>query len=739
MIESVDVLHCYYAHGQFNENFQRRCYWMLDGEFEHIAFVHYREVKEGYRSGTSRLLPDPGSRSESLQTGSASSLAQQNSAAATIEISPASTSRVDWKGKTLSSEFEDVDSRDYPSADSPDRTVYGSISCSASVEPEVAGFWPGIHNLATNTISMPDQKLYIEQPATVDFKTHREVQLRVHDISDAVTCGDKLINNVGVQAVGEYPGKLIQELQQYDSNLIGVGTKVLLVGNFLRNKKLPDAAKWGCMFGEIEVSAEVLTNNVIRCQVPSHAPGRVPFYITCSNRLACNEINPPGFSFITAVKSTAQEEMHLQVRLAKLLHVGPRRKREWLINKVHEDGKGQGVIHLAASLGYEWAMDLIVAAGISPNFRDARGRTALHWASYFGREETVIVLIKLGASRGGVDDPTPSIPGGRTAADLASGRGHKGIAGYIAEADLITRLSSLTVNQNVVDNDAATMAAQAAVETASKSAQAAALIQAVFHALLSHFQSTKGNDDMSEVSLELGILGSWNRHQKMSNFGDYLHTAASKIQHKYRGRKGMNEFLKLRNRIVKIQARVRGHQVRKQYKKLLWSVCIVEKIILLWRRKGSGLLGFRMRTAIENAASDTDAGNEYEFLKVGQQQKVDGIGKALARVKSMARDQEALLKEEAMIATISIDSQIKALALAQAAVALHLINENYAAFHSKMQMTIPLLSSRTTFQVLFPFGLPSKHQGQNARQLVHVLTKNLPSKSYIYDATGSWN
>ncbi|KAE8733147.1 calmodulin-binding transcription activator 3-like isoform X4 [Hibiscus syriacus] len=742
-VESVDVLHCYYAHGQFNENFQRRCYWMLDEEFEHIVFVHYRDVNKVCSSGTSRLLPDPGLQSVSLQTASASSLAQENSPAATIEISLASASRVDvdWNGKTLCPEFEDADSRDYPSANSPDQPVYGSISCTASIEPEVAGegfpesnfnhgtvsgpcFWPGIHNLATDTVSIPDQKLYVEQPATADYITHREAQLRVHDTSDTETCGDKLINNVGVQAAGEYPGKLIQELQQYDSIDIGVHndkpgelkkldsfgrwmdkeiggdfddslmasdsanywntlntetddkevsslsrhmqldidslgpslsqeqlfsivdfspdwaysgveTKVLLVGIFLRNKELSGAAKWGCMFGEIEVSAEVLTNNVIRCQVPSHAPGRVPFYITCSNRLACSEIRefeyrqkPPGFSFITAVKSTAQEEMHLQVRLAKSLHVGHRRKRlvcavedcdkcllknnicstgiasangciqskeglilnllkqklrEWLINKVHEDGKvphilddkGQGVIHLAAFLGYEWAMDPIVAAGISPNFRDARGRSALHWASYFGREETVIALIKLGASPGAVDDPTPNFPGGRTAADLASSRGHKGIAGYLAEADLITRLSSLTVNQNAVDNDAATMATQEAVQTASqvapsngaldencalkgslaavrKSAHAAALIQDAFRARLSHLQSTKGNDDMSGVSLDLGILGSWNRHQK-NHFGDYLHTAASKIQHKHRGWKGRNEFFKIRNRIVKIQ------------------------------------------------------------------------------------------------------------------------------------------------------------------------------------------
>jgi hypothetical protein len=29
-VGSIDVLHCYYAHGEDNENFQRRCYWMLE-------------------------------------------------------------------------------------------------------------------------------------------------------------------------------------------------------------------------------------------------------------------------------------------------------------------------------------------------------------------------------------------------------------------------------------------------------------------------------------------------------------------------------------------------------------------------------------------------------------------------------------------------------------------------------------------------------------------------------------
>lgn len=213
------------------------------------------------------------------------------------------------------------------------------------------------------------------------------------------------------------------------------------------------------MFGEIEVSAEVLAENVIRCQTPLHSPGRVPFYVTCSNRLACSEIrefeyleNPTKSVGPVGIKITPEDEVRLKVRLLKLVDLGPDKKWwkcsvpecekcklkgkmylmkddsgvlqetfqidgsnhtsprdvllqrlvrdklfEWLVFKVHEGGKGphvldsegQGVIHLAAALGYVWAMGPVVAAGISPNFRDAHGRTGLHWASYFGRSDSI--------------------------------------------------------------------------------------------------------------------------------------------------------------------------------------------------------------------------------------------------------------------------------------------------------------------------------------------------------------
>ncbi|CAL5327763.1 unnamed protein product [Camellia sinensis] len=50
---SVDVLHCYYAHGEENENFHSRSYWLLEEERSNIVLVHYHEVKFFRRSGRS--------------------------------------------------------------------------------------------------------------------------------------------------------------------------------------------------------------------------------------------------------------------------------------------------------------------------------------------------------------------------------------------------------------------------------------------------------------------------------------------------------------------------------------------------------------------------------------------------------------------------------------------------------------------------------------------------------------
>lgn len=84
--------------------------------------------------------------------------------------------------------------------------------------------------------------------------------------------------------------------------------------------------------------------------------------------------------------------------------------------------------------------------------------------------------------------------------------------------------------------------------------------------------------------------------------------------------------------------------MRKQYKSIIWSVGILEKVILRWRRKGSGLRGFRPDAAASKEPSKPSEPlkeDDYDFLKEGRKQSEERFQKALSRVKSMVQYPEA--------------------------------------------------------------------------------------------------
>ncbi|KAJ4715734.1 Calmodulin-binding transcription activator [Melia azedarach] len=106
---------------------------------------------------------------------------------------------------------------------------------------------------------------------------------------------------------------------------------------------------------------------------------------------------------------------------------------------------------------------------------------------------------------------------------------------------------------------------------------------------------------------------------------EFVHAAATRIQNKFRSWKGRKDFLIIRGKIVKIQAHVRGrqvrnnyketlessHQVRNYYKEILQPGRILDKDVLHWSEKVSccanfccpsnscafspGLMGFEQR------------------------------------------------------------------------------------------------------------------------------------------------
>ncbi|TKY59498.1 Calmodulin-binding transcription activator 2 [Spatholobus suberectus] len=516
--------------------------------------------------------------------------------------------------------------------------------------------------------------------------------------------------------------------------------EVLIVGTFLKSQPEAATCNWSCMFGEVEVPAEVLANGILCCQAPPHKIGRVPFYVTCSNRFACSEVREfeyrEGFDrnidFADFFNSLTEMDLHLQlVGLLSLnsvhtlnqvfeddmekrnlifslillkeeeeysskdettveMDVSKDKLKEhmfykqvkeklysWLLHKVTETGKGplvlgeegQGVLHLVAALGYDWAIKPIMTAGVNINFRDVNGWTALHWAAFCGRERTVAVLVSMGAAAGALTDPCPEFPSGRTPADLASSNGHKGISGFLAESLLTSHLESLTMDENK-DGRKETSGMKAVQTVSERSAtpvlygdipdaiclkdslnavrnatQAADRIHQVFRMQSFQRKQLAQYEDDGEFGLSdqqaFSLLAS--KACKSGQGKGLANAAAIQIQKKFRGWKKRKEFLIIRQRIVKIQAHVRGHQVRKQYKSIIWSVGILEKVILRWRRKGSGLRGFRpdALNKVPDQPSDSQKEDDYDFLKEGRKQSEERFQKALSRVKSMVQYPEA--------------------------------------------------------------------------------------------------
>lgn len=196
------------------------------------------------------------------------------------------------------------------------------------------------------------------------------------------------------------------------------------------------------------------------------------------------------------------------------------------------------------------------------------------------REETVAVLVSLGADAGALTDPSPELPLGKTAADLAYGKEHRGISGFLAESSLTSYLEKLTMvsKENSPANSSGSKAVQTVSErtaapmsygdvpeklsmkdslTAVRNAtQAANRLHQVFRMQSFQRKQLSGFDDDDDelgISNELAVSFAASKTKNPGQSEVFAHSAATHIQKKYRGWKKRKEFLLIRQRVVKIQ------------------------------------------------------------------------------------------------------------------------------------------------------------------------------------------
>ncbi|KAH6832074.1 calmodulin-binding transcription activator [Perilla frutescens var. hirtella] len=360
------------------------------------------------------------------------------------------------------------------------------------------------------------------------------------------------------------------------------------------------------------------------------------------------------------------------------------RLQEWLLEKVatgckitEHDEQGQGVIHLCAILGYTWAVYLYSWSGLSLDYRDKFGWTALHWAAYCGREKMVATLLSVKAKPNLVTDPTSQNPGGCTAADLASISGYEGLAAFLAEKALVAQFEDMTLAGNVsgslqtTTNDSVNIGNFTEDELYLKdtltayrtAADAAARIQAAFREHSFKIQTKEieaSNPEMEARSIvaAMKIQHAFRNYETRKKIA-----AAGRIQYRFRTWKIRKDYLNMRRNAIKIQAIFRGMQVRRQYRKICWSVGVLEKAILRWRLRRKGFRGLQVQPDETPQDPNQESDVEEDFFKASRKQAEERVERSVVRVQAMFRSKRAQeeysrMKLECSRATLEYDEFI---------------------------------------------------------------------------------
>lgn len=335
---------------------------------------------------------------------------------------------------------------------------------------------------------------------------------------------------------------------------------------------------------------------------------------------------------------------------------------DWLLERVIEgnllserDEQGQGVIHLCAILGYTWAVYPFEWAGLSLDYRDKFGWTALHWAAYYGREKMIATLQSAGAKSYLVTDPTSENPGGLTAADLASKNGYEGLAAFLAEKALVEHFRDMklagnadgslqtTTNDTVVPGNFTEEEIHLKDTLAAyrNAADAAARIQAAFREHSLKVQTKAVESSNPEIDAR-NIVAAMKIQHAFRNFETRKQMAAAvRIQYRFRTWKMRKDFLNMRRQTIKIQSIFRGFQVRRQYRKITWSVGVLEKAILRWRLKRKGFRGLQVN--INEEVNDQKQENcvEEDFFQASRKQAEERVERSVVKVQAMFRSKRS--------------------------------------------------------------------------------------------------
>ncbi|CAM0905908.1 unnamed protein product [Alopecurus aequalis] len=751
-IGNEERVHVYYARGEHNPNFFRRCYWLLDKEAERIVLVHYRQTSE--ENTIAHLSPEAEAPTVNVIQYNTSTPTSADSVSVHTELSfsnPAPEEINSHGGSGISSETGGSTLEEFwahlleSSMNKDTNSCGGSVAFSQQIEYgqtnsgsniNTANIVPANHVgalehqgdqrqylLPQDLDSLPQQFLSSSERTPVD-NIPNDVPGRENSLGlwkylndDSPCLGDNIVSNEKFFNITDFSPEWACSTEH---------TKILVIGHYYEQyTHLAGSSMFG-IFGDNCVAANMVQTGVYRFMVGPHTPGRVDFYLTLDGTTPITEVlsfeyrSMPDSSLQSALKPLEDEytksKLRMQMRLARLLFITNKKKiapkllvegskvsnlmsaspekewtdlwkiasdsegthvaatedllelvlrnrlQEWLLERViggHKstgrDDLGQGPIHICSFLGYTWAIRLFSVSGFSLDFRDSSGWTALHWAAYHGRERMVAALLSAGANPSLVTDPTAAFPGGCTPADLAAKEGYVGLAAYLAEKGLTAHFESMSLAQNsgrspsrakltkaqsekfenLTDQELCLKESLAAYRNAADAASniQAALRDRTLKLQTKAIQLAHPEIQAAAIVAAMRIQHAYRNYNKKKEM-----RAAARIQNHFRTWKVRRNFTNMRRQAIRIQAAYRGHQVRRQYRKVIWSVGVVEKAILRWRKKRKGLRGIGNGMPVEMTV-DVEAAStaEEDYFQASRQQAEDRFNRSVVRVQALFR------------------------------------------------------------------------------------------------------
>ncbi|GFP85269.1 calmodulin-binding transcription activator 5 [Phtheirospermum japonicum] len=595
-------IHVYYAHGEDNPTFVRRCYWLLDKSLEYIVLVHYRETQEG-----SPATPENSTSNSAVSDPSAA-----------------------WH---LLGESDTMVNREFDNEHHP----------SATVENHEQRLHE-INTLEWDELLVPDNpnKLITlqEDPGKVaGFEPTNQHPVNSYNIID-----DALTTNKVSPESSNSPGSV--DGQTLESS-ISTGYIQSFTSSPMDNhmSSAPDQ-----IFNIIDVSPSwALSTEETKMRL-----ARLLFSPSLSLTMLSSKLSQ---SAVKEAKAFAQKTSHVSdslVYFTKMIEDAKmpfpqakdslfeltlqNRLREWLLERVvagskvsEYDEQGLGVIHLCAILDYTWSVVPYSCSGLSMDYRD--------------KKKMVAALLSAGAKPNLVTDPTSENPSGSTPADLASKNGYDGLAGYLSEKALVTQFNEMTlagnasgslqnhsydVNPGFPNEEQEEIYLRDTLAAYRTAADAAARIHSAFreHSFKMRTEAAEASNpemDARSIVAAMKIQHAFRRFETRKEMA-----AALRIQYRFRTWKVRKDFLSMRR-----------HAVRIQYRKIVWSVGIFEKAVLRWRLKRKGLRGLKVQSdpTLEDPNKESDA--EEEFFRASRKQAEERIERSVVNVQAMFRSRRA--------------------------------------------------------------------------------------------------